>query len=197
MKREINSYPAVFEPITVGNIGDVKDWLQTQAAQYKLKWVLAHADDGVIWGKVDNGQLITSDAVASQVSPPLRLETLQTARLFALHAELLVWRDGDNQWHARLIRDAKNGEKVIWEGAVDESQVLWGTDTQSLAHGFTLMTDGAQGLRHAVPLEAKGKFDEQSRPLRLWVRHYLDEDDNGFARIVASRLFDLRMEGAK
>lgn len=201
MKREIESYPAVVEPLTVGNIGDVKDWLQTQASQYnqyKLKWLLAHADDGLIWGKVeDNGQLVTSDTVAPKVSPRLRRETLQQARLFAEHGELLLWRDGDNQWHARLIRQPANGETPTFTHAIDEPQILWGTDPQPLANGFTLMSDGAQGLRHAVPLIVSGTFNEQSRPLRLWVRHYLKEDENGFTRIVASRLVELKEERAK
>ena len=38
------------------------------------------------------------------------------------------------------------------------------------------------------------QFGVQNRPLRLWVRHYLSEDGAGFARIVASRLTDLRID---
>ncbi len=79
---------------------------------------------------------------------------------------------------------------------MDEPHILWGTDTQSLDHGFTLMRDGAQGLRHAVPLEVMGTYDERSRPLRLWIRHYLAEEAHGFTRIVASRLFHLSLEKA-
>lgn len=198
MKREIKQHRAVVEPVVVDSLGDVKGWLQEQADKHNLKYLLAHADDGVIWGKVDtNGRLVTSDSVAPEVSPQLRAETLQQARLFAEHAELLLWRDGDNQWHARLIRDAAKGETATFTDAIDEPQVLWGTDPQPLGNDFTLMTDGAQGLRHAVPLRVEGKFDEASRPLRLLVRHYLKDDDSGFTRIVASRLFDLRLEGSK
>lgn len=200
MKREIKSHPAiaaVVESVTVESIKDVKDWLQTQASQYRLKWLLVHADDGIIWGRMDNGGLVTSDSVAPEISPPLRVETLQQARLFARDAELLLWRDGDNRWHARLIREARDGETPTFTEAIDEPQILWGTDSQPLANGFTLMSDGAQGLRHTVPLVVTGRFDEASRPLRLWVRHYLKDDESGFTRIVASRLFDLRLEGSR
>jgi CRISPR-associated protein (TIGR03984 family) len=117
--------------------------------------------------------------------------------LFAPHAELLLWRNGENAWHARLIRDVKSGEMPKWQEAIDEPHILWGTDTHSLANNFTLLTDGAQGLRHVVPLIVSGTYDEQTRPLRLWVRHYLQEDENGFTRIVASRLFHLETEEAK
>ncbi len=198
MKREIKLYPAVVAPVATDGINnDIKKWLQRQTTQYGLKWLLAHADDGVIWGTVDQGELVTSDTIPLEVSPPLRRETLQQVRLFAPHAELLLWRDGDDQWHARLIREAKEEETPVWREAIDEYQILWGTHAEPLSNGFTLMTDGLQGLRHAVPLEVKGKFKEESRPLRLWVRHYIKEDEGGFARIVASRLLDLRMEGVK
>jgi CRISPR-associated protein (TIGR03984 family) len=195
MKREINkACPAVVEFIDTSEIGDVKKWLQKQAGIYGLKWLLAHADDGVIWGRIDNGELITSDTVAPEVSPPLRTETLQQGRLFATHGELLLWRDGDNHWHARLIRDADNDETSKWQEAIDEFHILWGTHAQPLCHGFTLMIDGIQGLCHAVPIELVGEFSKENRPLRLCVRHYIEEDEDGFARIVASRLVDLKKE---
>ncbi len=196
MKREIKQYPAVVEPVATDSLSNVKDWLQAQATRYQLKWLLAHADDGVIWGTVDNGQLVTSDSVAPEVSPPLRTETLQQARLFAEHAELLLWRDGDNQWHARLIRRPADGETPTFTEAIDEPHMLWGTHGKH-CNGFTVLWDGAQGLRHAVPMELPLGENNETDPPRLWVRHYLQEDPNGFTRIVVSRLFDLRLEGAK
>jgi len=197
MKREIKTCPAVFVPVATDGIGsDIKNWLQEQAAQYGLKWLLVHADDGVAWGRVDYGKIVTAESIAPNISPPLRKETLQQVRLFAPHAELLLWRDGDEQcqWSARLIRDAKDGEEPVWREVIDEAQILWGTYAEPLSEGFTLMKDGLQGLCHVVPLELKGKFKNESRPLRLLVRHYIAEDKDGFARIAASRLQDLRVE---
>lgn len=198
MKREIKPSPAVVEPIAVGDIDDIRAWLQTQANRHRLQWLLAHADDGVIWGRIaENGQLITADNVAPEVSPPLRSETLQQMRLFGEDGELLLWRDGDNEWHARLIRQPVDGEPPTFTEAIDELQILWGTDPNPLDSAFTLMSDGAQGLRHAVPLVVSGKYSEENRPLRLWVRHYLKYDENGFTRIIASRLVGLKLENAK
>jgi CRISPR-associated protein (TIGR03984 family) len=194
MTREIRTdRPAVVEAVNTDNIGDVRDWLQAQATTHNLRWLLAHADDGVIWGENRNGQLVTSDSVAPQVSPQLQAVTLQQARLFSAAAELLLWRDGDNKWHARLIRQPQAGETPTFSETIDEPQILWGTDTTALANDFTLMSDGAQGLRHAVPFVVTGHYEERTRPLRLCVRHYLDPDNN-FARIVASRLVDLKIE---
>jgi CRISPR-associated protein (TIGR03984 family) len=191
MKREIKPHPAVVECIPTDSINDVKEWLQTQASTHKLKWLLAHADDGVIWGKVENGSLLTSDTVAPEVSPPQRAETQQQGRLFAGNAELLLWRNGDNQWHARLIRLSADGEAPTFIDAINEPQMLWGTHGEH-RNGFTLLCDGAQGLCHAVPIELPLGQNHETKPPRLWVRHYLQDDDNGFTRIAASRLFDLR-----
>ncbi|MBZ5554041.1 MAG: TIGR03984 family CRISPR-associated protein [Acidobacteriia bacterium] len=198
--REIKSHPALVEPVGIKGMGNVNDWLQTQAAQHKLKWLLAHADDGLIWGRMDDGKLGTSHEAgrgnpeAEKACPELRIQTLQQARLFSETAELLLWRDGDNQWHARLIRDTdtQQGEQSNWDVAIDEAQILWGTDPTPLADGFTMMSDGEQGLRHAVPLKIEKHFNEETRPLRLHVRHYLSK--GGFALIEASRLFKLDME---
>lgn len=196
MKREIRIHPAVVEPIAADNITDVKQWLQTQATTHGLVWLLAHADDGVIWGRVTNRQLVTShdaaqnDNEAKKVCSPLRIETLQQARLFAEHGELLLWCDGDNVWHARLIRDARTGESTEWDEAFDEPQLLWGTHGKHLSSDFTLLEDGAQGLRHTVPRKIPLDANREATPPRLFVRHYINKD--GFTRIVASRLVDLK-----
>lgn len=200
MKLEIKIRPALVRKIDTTEVcDDIKKWLEKQAANFALKWLLAHADDGVIWGRIDNGTLITSSEVdeACDISPPLRIETLQQARLFAPHGEILLWRDGDGNWNARLIRDAEGGEKVDWEEVVDEAQILWGTDGRVLSKGFTLMSDGGQGLRHVVPIEVYTKPGDRNRPLRLWVRHYIGEDGEGYARIVASRLMDIGTASGK
>ncbi|MBS3966902.1 MAG: TIGR03984 family CRISPR-associated protein [Truepera sp.] len=174
---------------------DIKRWLEEQTASHNLefKWLLAHADDGVIWGRIDDQTLQLSSEV-SDISPPLRSETLQAARIFRASAELLLWRDGDNAWHARLIEDDVPTEDTTYQEVIDEHHILWGTDAKALAHDFTLMRDGVEGLAHAVPRSVKGTFDERSRPLRLHVRHYLRKDDMGFVRIHTSRLVDLSVE---
>lgn len=171
-------------------------WLADLAGRHRLQWLLAHADDGVIWGRMEEGRLVTSaeaargDAEAEPICPPLRPETLQQARLFGDAGEFMLWRDGDNRWRARLIREARAGEPPAWEEAYDEPQLLWGSEARPLEHDFTLVWEGAQGLRHAVPLPppSRGKMDG-IRPC-LVVRHYLSRERR--ARVVASRL--LRLE---
>lgn len=196
MKRELKAdHPARCEVVDVEETIDVKDWLQKQAKERSLHYLLAHADDGVIWGRLDGEKLVTSfeaaknDEEARKVCPELRTKTLQQARLFADHAELLLWRDGDGKWRARLIENASNDTEAEWLEAFDEPQLLWGTGDRSLSHGFTLLEDGTQGLRHAIPCSVKLKDEHH---IRLVVRHYVNRQ--GFMRVVASRLVKLEVE---
>jgi len=193
-KREIKLRPAQLKEVSVPAAGpdNLRTWLQEQAKEYGLDYLLAHADDGVVWGKVSSdGTLTTSDEAAKgnktaeSICPPLRLLTLQQARLFGKDAEVLLWRDGDNVFRARLIADVEDKNGADWLEAYDEAQLLWGTQGIALQHGFTLLEDGAQGLRHAVPFEPE--MSKERAQLR--VRHYLAKED--FARVAVSRLIVL------
>lgn len=203
--RDAVSYIVAMNPQT-DSPENVAEWLADKNAQENLKaeFLLAHAEDGVIWGKFEEGKLITSfdvsfadAAIAKWGRAKLRQETLWQARIFGADAELLLWRDGDNVFHARVLREGTrtNGSAsdVIYHTSFDEPQLLWGTDVvETSPKGFTLLSDGAQGLRHAVPKLVTGEYKEKTRPLRLWVRNYLSEDESGFNRVAANRL--LRVE---
>ncbi|MCP6760124.1 MAG: CRISPR-associated protein Csx19 [Fischerella sp. CENA71] len=168
---------------------DMKIWLEAQASQYKLKFLLAHAEDGIIWGKFQDGNLITADSVFSQFAK-LRKLTLQQCRIFGENSEVMLWKT-DEDFKARLIQDEKSTEFI------PENQILWGTQAEKICEGFTLVSDGSQGLCHAVPL-ADINFDAKQklyRPLRLCVRHYINYDEEtGLARIYLSRLVNLTTE---
>lgn len=190
-------------------------WLQSKMAAHGLSTLLAHADDGVIWGRLDGELLsLSHSALAghtrwSTISPLLRKETLQQARAFNTTAELMLWRDGDGEFRARLLEDcppdsvdvvtnaadfAKNlAEQMVVDGEtvcetkpreyLDEYQLLWGTEPELVAHGFTLWIEGAQGMPHALP------YPKTATPPRLGVRHYLAIEPS--ARIEISRLTGL------
>lgn len=212
--REIKRCRTQVEPVATDGLDNPVAWLQARAGELRQHWgadiwLLVHSDDGVNWGRLDvAGAFIISHqallaqqaqsnhpsdqkeiAAALRTCPQLRRVTLQQARLFAPAGELLLWRDGDGQFHSRLIQEAAG--PGAWEEYFDEPQYLWGTHGIALAHDFTLLRDGAQGLRHAVPVPktllvgAGGKFT----PPRLVVRHYLAKD--AVARVAASRLVQL------
>ncbi len=173
---------------------DVVNWLQTQAVAGDI--LLAHAENGVVWGiSTANGHWVTSSGVVAS-SPALCTDLLWDARLFNAMREVFVWRDGDGVWHAREIKEGVAGtpDYIEW---YDETQLLWGDRSQQVmkdAINFTVLSEGAQGLRHALPLEA---LNITARPggktrIALQVRHYLAQDD--VARVVASRLFGLAVQ---
>lgn len=169
----------------------LKEWMEKQAKEHKLNYLLAHAEDGVIWGKFDGARLTTSGDVFDQLAK-LRLQTLQQCRMFGDNCEVMLWKIGKD-WNARSIDDTNNPDCLA-----DEHQILWGTTKASQEEdGFTLLSDGQEGLKHAVPL-INIPFDQSKnlyRPLRLIVRHYLDEDlDTGIVRVYLSRLVDLTKE---
>lgn len=196
MIREIINTTATCRDVEVnGFTSDPVTWLSEQMRTHKLTYLLAHAEDGVIWGRFDGEKLITSHDVAppQYVLPSLRVETLWTVRIFAPSGELLVWRNEAGEWAARLIAEETLADaSASWEKAFEERQIVLGTQADPLNESFALMSEGSQGLYHAIPLPLNGPIDEQNRPVRLVVRHYMQQDEYGFTRVDASRLFDLQ-----
>lgn len=169
----------------------LKTWLLQQASKYELRYLLAHADDGVIWGYLREGKLVIAREVFPQF-PELRLSTLQQCRIFGVNGEVLLWRT-QGLWRSRVINDPPTETQD--PDVIIEDQVLWGTQGKE-QDGFTLLSDGQQELYHAVPLD-NIQFDAPKalkRPVRLKVKHYIEYDNDGLARIGLSRLVDLFAE---
>ncbi|CAN5550860.1 CRISPR-associated protein Csx19 [soil metagenome] len=197
MPRQIQQINCTIDPTwpisftDKSNEQDVKEWLMQHAMD--ATWLLAHTEQGMIWGKMADGKLTTSRDAFPQLGVSLTPFSLQSCRLFGKNSELLLWRE-DTAWHVRRITEGKNEAQVT--EYIDEAQILWGTQQEGQNKGFTLVADGVQGLRHAVPLETVqldpiGKREKQ-RPLRLQVRHYLARNlDDGMFYIAGSRLVEL------
>lgn len=217
-QRKPDKKPALSQP--VGNFAGIENlatWLVAQANGQHMEapcYLLAHATDGVIWGRLDeNNRLVTShDALQNAKArekwdgprlknakgslPRLQAETVQQVRLFNEESELYLWRDGDGNWNGRWLQNVD--EAGSWSESFDEPQLLWGTHGTPLADDFTLLEDGAQGLYHAVPIPLQLDNDPkklgETRPPWLFVRHYLDYDEQGQAYIALSRLVALKEE---
>ncbi len=195
MKRIISKINRIVKPIKVPDDfnSNISAWLLEQAKANNLSWLLAHANDGVIWGEVRSDGLHLSSTL---FGPDLQDRTLQMARLFSETGELLLWR-GDDGWKARLVKDGKGEVKEYY----DEGHLLWGTamdkneDGSILSKdGFILLRHGAEGLCHAPPLRLQ---DANKLPLQLNVRHYLNYDGEGqvyvkFSRLISISSFDER-----
>jgi CRISPR-associated protein (TIGR03984 family) len=170
------------------NTNDLKQWIEVQQKKYQLKYLLAHAEDGIIWGRFESGQLVTAEQLWDR-SPGLQPDSLQQCRIFGKNAEVMLWRKEEG-WQARVIQE----EQKKIDCLIIEKQMLWGNKIEKRDKGFTLLADGQQGLRHAVPITGIS-IDPTSksspRPVYLHVKHYIEYDHVGIALIRYSRLFDL------
>ena len=187
--RELKTGRAYMHPLSLqADQNDPLSWLQRQARAGDV--LLAHQDDGVIWGKAHaDGDWVTSNAVLN-TSPALRSDYLWSARLFNARREILLWRDGDGNWQAREIADEVGEGEPAFVEWYDEPQLLWGDHGKhEVVNGvtFTVLEEGAQGLRHAPPkaIAERGK---------LSTRNYIGYDEDGCAFVKASRLVVLEEE---
>lgn len=156
-----------------------------ELAQEHVFTLLAHADDGVIWGRAKDGKLnLSGDKDAfPDISPKLRKKTLWEARLFNTDTEWFIWQDGGG-WKIRQITDGEGEESE----AFTESCILWGTNHEEQVEkaGFFLAEEADLGVRHTPPLALSDRHS-----LELSIRHYIDYDDEGAAYVKLSRLVDL------
>lgn len=161
-------------------------WLSAKAAEHELRWLLLHAETGVVWGERHGNTLALSvDATR------LHWNSLHQARLFGESGEVFVW-PGPQGWQARLIHDGEGNQIDV----IDERQMLWGNRLHSLPSdqaGFPTITEGSQGVFHAPPIG--DDVPNERRRVRLLVRHYLGEDAAGVVRVAQSRLVKLLKPG--
>jgi CRISPR-associated protein (TIGR03984 family) len=205
-KPDVYNFPKENLPLENG----LEEWVKKQATT--PSWILAHALDGVFWGWANRDELHTSHEVAPKISPPLHLETLQQLRLFNLDYEVRLWRSTDN-WKAIRITDVEDADAA----AIEEQQLLWGTQAKLLSDDFMCMKDGSQGLMHVMPLNPPFENSEALKEalIQQWetnpdeylymgtrsekelhrmclkLRHYLTEDHLGVNSITLSRLTGL------
>ncbi|MBX7250973.1 MAG: TIGR03984 family CRISPR-associated protein [Candidatus Promineofilum sp.] len=176
-----------------GSDAEVPVWLAGKATAER-RFLLAFADDGVIWGQWANDQLVTSaDAVegpsadrSRDISPSLRSETLQQASLFGPADEVRLFRDELGRWQARRITDGPD--------FINESQLLVGDEVVANYGAFTHVRDRIQqGIDHIAPVELSHQDVAAGRGPRLLVRHSIDYEESGEARISVSRLVEVRV----
>jgi CRISPR-associated protein (TIGR03984 family) len=196
MRRQIENigYRVTSDLDMDGFAGDLEWWFVQHSDLGAQIWLLAHAVDGVIWGKIEQGKLVHSGDLFPGLSPRLRASTLMEARLFSSSAEVHIWR-GEAGFTGCIIEDAHMPGAL----AFDERQRLWGTIAKARQAGFTLLADGREGLQHALPLDVPDSAfarneQELYRPVVLRTRQYIGFDEMGRAQITASRLVDVTIE---
>jgi CRISPR-associated protein (TIGR03984 family) len=165
------------------------------------RWLLAHCDDGVIWGasQTDGRWRLSGDAFPED-SPRLVRGRIQQLRVFGNEYELLLWRT-ESGLHGRRIMDiASTSGFAVETRPANETIVLVGDRAIGPSRGGFTKVGDATGSSHVVPLELdEGDFTsgrgDQYWPLRLDVRHFFAYDgQSGAVRVAATRLLDLWKE---
>lgn len=175
-------------------------WLVEQAMQFfseaelseqKPGIALIHADDGVLWGRLEKGRLVT--ASYKDWVPVLRTPTIQQCRLFGKRGELFIWREAEGVWRGRLVIDEDAAYVTL-----KEKHILWGNLAGAPVNGFTPIYERDSGQRQVVPLlvsakgfgAASGNSADEQRVV-LTICHYLSEDEDGQMFVYCSRLQSL------
>jgi CRISPR-associated protein (TIGR03984 family) len=200
---------ATISALTPAQCFDVLSWVSRGAEQPagsgEPVWLLAHCDDGVIWGhrRTPDQSWALSSHVFPELGASLIPERLQEMRVFGPREEWLIWRGETTLLGRRLADQAQPGGCQSCE-PLSDTRVLIGDRWQGSREGFTLVADGA-GSRQAVPLECpRGAFEGSGKsgaeraawPLRLHLCHYLNSDTvTGAVRVAASRLVDVTCPG--
>ena len=156
-------------------------------------WLLAHCDDGVVWGRYDKTKKkwkLSSEPFPC-ISPELRKDNLQQLRLFGENMEVLIWR-AENNFQGRILQDEEGTEEENLHPQIETRILVGDRILDGPCDNFTLVGD-AGGSRHAVPFCCKeDDFEKRGHPhwpLRLTIKHYLTQDqDTGVVRVTASRL---------
>lgn len=164
---------------------NIREWLAGQMKENNLSFLLAFADDGVIWGRHDGTSLTIAHDVDSSY-PELRGKTLLEARAFNTKTEVHLFRNELGGWKAF---------KIVDEGdVIKESQILWGdqlAEEQPAQPGFLRLTAERKGIPVQL-IPANGKFNGNDC-IRLEVHHLVGYTDDGEAYIKLSRLAGLRV----
>ncbi len=147
------------------------EWLAGHASAHGLRYLLVYDADGVTWGLLAGEKFIFShEAFSDDLERiPVRIATLQQARLFGEAGEVLLWRT-EGGFAVRQILDG--GQQP--DNCVEESYWLWGAGLLATEQ-FSLLCEGQQDLRHAPPL---GNVQTNQR-LGLRVRQYIEEGKMG------------------
>lgn len=163
-------------------------------------WLLGHDNDGLIWGKICNSQIIIAHDVEVAQSPyifatsdrktwgaPLRTSTLQSLRLFNDVREIRIWRTHLGLKATTVTEAGAEGMSYCY----DEKQILLAgkcLQRQEKDGVVFSLIEGPAGQKQAMPVD----WDGQGQKYRLAVRHYLQpEGTSGMLQLIDSRLLGL------
>lgn len=168
-------------------------WLKGQMGEER-PYLLAHTDDGIIWGKWHEQQLVIANYLGNsqslrEIAPPLQALTLQQAFIFGLNSQVHLYHDELENWAARRVQENANAD------VIPESQLLVGDEVIDCwpEQEFTHLRDKRQqGLDQVLPIKIDETDIANGKRPRLLVHHFVSYDpQSGEARIGLSRLVNV------
>jgi CRISPR-associated protein (TIGR03984 family) len=183
---------------TISGLDDkaCRTWLgrvlgETESPMGGGNWLLAHCDDGVTWGRFDEGKWRLGSDVYPDLCPRPTELNLQELRVFSHGEEVLLWRVAGG-FRGRVVRDGPALDRDDPLRHHEVGQVLLGDRVLDRADGFTRVGDGS-GAEQALPLVLE-REPAAHRP-RLLLRHFFARDEStGAVRVAVTRLLDLEWE---
>jgi CRISPR-associated protein (TIGR03984 family) len=151
-----------------------------------LNFMIAYTDDALLWGRWENSELILSSTLSMDFVKLTELKdySIQEIHVFGETGELRLWRE-NNHFTQCAIMDGSLSSQPPPE-IFEENYLLWG-ECENTKNGFSWMREGQQDLLHILPIEVSNGAKAVIR-----VRHYVEYDGEGQARIAFSRLVNLK-----
>lgn len=179
--------PLDHPPLTEAIANEVLELRPEAARRDPRMWMLAFADDGIIWGRVSDGTLRTSPDHGDWRCPRLRPRTLWRLHLFGESGELRMQRAG-NEFRAEWLAEDADPEASY----LDELRLLIGQEVPTPGEALPgppepdfVLARGMAGEIHTPPLS----LPEMRRRSALRVRHFLHADpDTGMLRVHDTRI---------
>ena len=103
--------------------GELRNWLASIWGDAGEAWVLGYADDGVIWGKVKERQLLVAADEDVPGAAKLRMETLHSLEMFNVSQQIHLQSNGDGYQITHISETVCNYSDGF---AFDEEQFLLG-----------------------------------------------------------------------
>lgn len=162
-----------------------------------LKWLLAHCEDGITLGKWNASKsrwAMGSDAFP-EISPKITKDNLLEVRIFGDRGEILIWRHS-HSFRGRYLSDVQPDGNGLLSPIIEERVLMGNRLLEPSRAGFSRIASSS-GAEQVVPFPLDGVLTVSRQwPLRLVVKHYLQQDEStGAIRIAATRLVDLFVKG--
>ena len=176
---------------------ELRDWLASIWGGAGEAWVLGYADDGVIWGRIKEDQLLIAAYDEVPGAAKLRVETLNSLEIFNARQQIHLQSMGDQYQINRIYEMACDSSEGF---AFDEEQFLLGAFGDEKDENSRLI-DSIQhtGIQYAKLMNRGGSYHyiptdeglrsllERSNRAQMTLRKYYQLNDRQDGWVFAGK----------